>query len=106
MQKSGNYTLNKSHLGALFGEDYLQGAILNTQTIRKKVYANKGITPMHLACISHSPAVLHRFFRIFPSPSLADEDRRNLIHYAAASESSACLEFFIQKGSELNIADA
>jgi len=97
---------NKQHLGAILGEEAGKGGYVNRMTLQKKLYQNKGVTPMHLACINPDPSMLRKYFKVNPTAKVADDDQRDLIHYAAANKGTDCLQFLIDKKSDMNQRDA
>ena len=99
---SMKYGLNRYHSCAL--DDDFQGRI-NLLGLSKKPNTNRGISPFHFACINPNMTVFKKYFTCIPDFSISDSERRKLMHYAAANESSEILQFMIDKGSPINDKD-
>jgi ankyrin repeat protein len=96
------YGFNRYHALAL--EDDVEGRI-NKLSMLKKPHTNKGINPMHVACINPNITVLRKFYSTNPEYSAADLDQRKLIHYAAANPTDVALNFLASKGVPINDKD-
>ena len=97
------YGFNRYHYIAL--EKDIEGKI-NKLSMLKKPHTNKGITPLHIACINPDITVLRKYYSTCPEYSAADMDQRKLIHYAAANPTDAALQFLIAKGIPVNDKDS
>lgn len=73
--------------------------------LMKKPQTNKAISPMHMACINPNMTVFKKFYTCYPDYSVADTDRRKLLHYAAANTNSDILKYLIDKGAPNNEKD-
>ena len=78
------YGFNRYHHQAL--DDDIEGKI-NKLSMLKRPHTNKGINPLHVACINPNITCLRKYYSTNPEYSSADEDQRKLIHYAAANPS-------------------
>lgn len=96
------YGFNRYHYLAL--EDDIEGKI-NKMSMLKKPHTNKGICPLHVACVNPNITVLRKFYTTNPEYSAADFDQRKLIHYAAANPSDVALNFLVSKGIPVNDKD-
>lgn len=96
------YGFNRYHYLALDGD--IEGRI-NKFSMIKKPHTNKGISPLHIACINPDISVLRKFYTANPDISVADMDQRKLIHYAAANKTDVALSFLLSKGANLNDKD-
>lgn len=96
------YGFNRYHYLALEGD--VEGRI-NKFSMIKKPHTNKGISPLHVACINPDISVLRKFYTANPDISVADMDQRKLIHYAAANKTDVALNFLISKGANMNEKD-
>lgn len=96
------YWFNRYYYLAL--ENDIQGRI-NRLGLSKKLKTNKGISPLHVACINPDITVLKKLYTVLPDYSIADSEHRKLMHYAAANESDSALNFLIPKGVPINDKD-
>lgn len=96
------YGFNRYHHLAL--EKDIEGKI-NKMSMLKKPHTNKGICPLHIACINPDITVLRKFYSANPDYSAADMDQRKLIHYAAANPTDVALKFLVSKGIPINDKD-
>jgi ankyrin repeat protein len=96
------YGFNRYHHIAL--EDDVEGRI-NKMSMLKKPHTNKGICPLHVACINPNITVLRKFYTTNPDYSAADLDQRKLMHYAAANVSDVALQFLVSKSIPINDKD-
>jgi len=97
------YGFNRYHHIAL--EDDIEGRI-NKLSMLKKPHTNKGICPLHVACINPNVTVLRKYYATNPDYSAADMEQRKLIHYAAANQSDVALKFLVSKGIPVNDKDS
>lgn len=96
------YGFNRYHHIAL--DDDVEGRI-NKLSMLKKPHTNKGICPLHVACINPNITVLRKFYTTNPDYSAADFDQRKLMHYAAANVSDVALQFLVSKSIPINDKD-
>lgn len=88
-----------------FDKEDLRDNIL-AASVRKKPFDNRAITPLHCAAINPNVKYLTRLLSIEPDIGLMDRAHRRPIHYAAACEGTAPLEFLLQKGANPNDTDS
>ena len=62
-----------------------------------KTKENLKLTPIHCAAINPNPKYLKQLLSIVPKYNIADQYRRQPIHYAAACEGSLPLEYLLSK---------
>lgn len=100
--KNYGFGFNRLHEEALTGK--FEGKIPKMSVI-KVPHTNKGITPLHCACINPDVSVLRKLYSANPDYSINDEEMRKLTHYAAANIEPDCIEFLVQKGVPVNDKD-
>lgn len=101
--KNGISDLNRLYAAVLTNE--IPDKIMRV-SVNKMSHHHKSLTPLHCACINPNPAILKNLLKLCPVFSLPDQNRRNLVHYAAANTNPEVLSFLLQNGSEPNELDA
>ena len=66
----------------------------------KKSLNNKFITPIHCAAINPNVSILKKLLELSLEYNITDEETRKPIHYAAACESKAPLEYLLANGND------
>lgn len=95
--------MNRLFVGALAGE--LPETIVKI-SVTKHSFTYKMITPLHCACVHPNPNILKALLKQMPIFSMPDQQRRNLIHYAAANVNGEVVKFLLQNGADPNELDA
>ncbi|KAI9257420.1 ankyrin repeat-containing domain protein [Sporodiniella umbellata] len=75
--------------------------------ILKSAFDVRGITPFHCAAINPSRVYLQEFYEVLDSVERlkADNCGRTVVFFAAASETSDCLEYLISQGANISTMD-
>lgn len=113
---AGKYIAEAERLGG-FGFNYLHKEVLTFETedlrdiilaasVRKKPFSNDAITPLHCAAINPNVKYLTRLLSIEPDINLQTRSRARPIHFAAACEGTAPLEFLLKRNASPNEADS
>ncbi|ORX52742.1 ankyrin [Hesseltinella vesiculosa] len=115
---SGHLAASKTYLddyGDTNGFNFLHAAVFKDEElpsfrktqILKKTYAANNMTPLHCAAIQPTARHLEAFFQHLDAAERmeTDDKSRNVIHYASASSTPACLQFLLDQGLSLNQND-
>lgn len=98
MVKQENYGYNQLHLDVLKLDKLTQK--YHTASITKKA-AQSGITPLHLACLNPSKAVLATLLQQNNDINVADYQINKPIHFAAICSAPEPLQLLIDKGANV-----
>ena len=98
------YGCTEPYLSALKGD---RGSVetIPKQSVIKKAYSIKNLTPIHVACLNPNPEVLPALLHINPELQVLDSERRKAIHYAACNQSSANLLYLLEQFMDPNEHD-
>ncbi|CAG5125123.1 unnamed protein product, partial [Candidula unifasciata] len=88
-----------------FEKEDLRDIIL-AASVRKKPFSNDAITPLHCAAINPNVKYITRLLSIEPDINIQTQSRARPIHFAAACEGSAPLEFLLKRNAGVNDADS
>ncbi|GFR67750.1 poly [ADP-ribose] polymerase [Elysia marginata] len=113
---AGKYVAEAERLGG-FGFNYLHKQVLTFETedlkdiifassVRKKPFSNDAITPLHCAAVNPNVKYLTRLLSIEPDINLQTRSRARPIHFSAACEGTAPLEFLLKRNASPNEADS
>ena len=100
-------TIKASAPGVACG-GFTEASKIKAISATKKAQGNESITPVHLAAIMPDTSRLEALFKIL-GPSLlqvTDAQQRTPVFYAAASSTTAALEWLITKGANIFAVDA
>eukprot|EP00727_Mastigamoeba_balamuthi_P010035 m51a1_g5654 putative poly [ADP-ribose] polymerase (2347) ;mRNA; r:873460-881811 len=104
LKELGGWGFNFLHEKALSADDITEKP-LRAASVTKKPQWNRSVTPIHCAAINPSTRCLKALFAVVPEYGILDERRRRPIHYAAASEDPAPLQYLLENRADFRDGD-
>ncbi|BFZ11859.1 hypothetical protein BsWGS_14898 [Bradybaena similaris] len=105
-ERLGGFGFNYLHKEVLtFEKEDLRDIIL-AASVRKKPFSNDAITPLHCAAINPNVKYITRLLSIEPDINIQTQSRARPIHFAAACEGTAPLEFLLKRNAGVNDPDS
>ncbi|CAL1535690.1 unnamed protein product [Lymnaea stagnalis] len=105
-ERLGGFGFNFLHKEVLtYDKEDLRDIIL-AASVRKKPFSNDSITPLHCAAINPNVKYLTRLLSIEPDINIQTRSRARPIHFAAACDGTAPLEFLLKRNASPNESDS
>ncbi|KAI9852682.1 MAG: Ankyrin repeat domain-containing protein 44 [Vezdaea acicularis] len=92
---------NALHMAAYSNESIMQ--LLISKGVPLNAAAEKGVTPLHLACESGNPELVHLLLEAGAPVNVGDDLGQTTLHVAAAKTNSLMAQALIAKGAVINV---